>query len=153
MCFLPLLALLFPEWDLGWVADKSHVTTEHARWIHKGAFLWILEVMFLEICERGMYCDICPRCMIYDEVTGENLKRKRLGHGNNLKMNEAGNWYVWCGIINRTLLYFFCEIHVLFRLRHLSDRIMEHSSLINLFLVYLMKRPATLILLDRASDN
>jgi hypothetical protein len=39
-----------------------------------------------------MYCDkICPSGMIYGEVTGENLKRKRLGRGNNLKMIEAGN--------------------------------------------------------------
>jgi hypothetical protein len=49
--------------------------------------------MFLEICEGGgMYCDkTCPGRVIYGEVTEENLKRKRLGHGNNLKMNEAGN--------------------------------------------------------------
>jgi hypothetical protein len=39
-----------------------------------------------------MSCDkMCPGGMIYGEITGENLKRKRLGHGNNLKMNEAGN--------------------------------------------------------------
>jgi hypothetical protein len=38
----------------------------------------------------GVYCDkICPGSVIYGEVTGENLKRKRLGCGNNLKMNET----------------------------------------------------------------
>jgi hypothetical protein len=78
--------------------------------------------MFLEIFGWGMYCDkICPGDMIYGEVTRENLKRKCLGRGNNLKMNEAGNRYIWCAIHKSNAFTFCHKIHALFPLCLLNE--------------------------------
>lgn len=129
--FPPAFGAAVPRIRLGWVADKSHVTTEHARWIHKGIFsMNIGGYVSWDTC-GGMYCDkICRGRVIYDEVTGENLKRKRLGHGNNLKMNEARNWYIWCRIYKSNAFIFLCKTDALFPLCRLNE---SHEKGVNLW--------------------
>jgi len=89
---------------LALVADKSHVTTEHARWIHNGTVamnIWGYVSSDVLLTYRGKMCPQGTH-MMHGNITGDSLKRKRFERGNNLKMKVKYP----CGIYVSNCLFF-----------------------------------------------